>query len=153
MIFLDNHIAADLLSIILEYNYDITMSTQRMKSCLDIVLYWFDLINKQALNIARKMSWSETDGHNHVARLKIKCQGSGMERGERAIQTEPVPETLPRRPSPRDTFKVDGILTSDTRLAARVLFHSSASSSGSSCGVLDLSRDAPASGVAVPSNV
>lgn len=81
--------------------------------------------------------------------LKIKCHGSGMERGERVIQAEPAPETLPRRPS--DTFKVDGILTSDTRLAARVLFHSSASSSGSSCGVVDLSCDGPGSGVVVPS--
>jgi hypothetical protein len=40
-------IAADLMTIIAEYNYDITMSTQRMKSRLDIVLYWFNLINKR----------------------------------------------------------------------------------------------------------
>ena len=83
--------------------------------------------------------------------LKIKCHGSGMERGERVIQTEPAPEALPRRPS--DTFNVDGILTSDTRLAARVLSHSSASSSGSSSGVLDLSFDSPGSGVVTPSFV
>ncbi len=56
--------------------------------------------------------------------------GSGLEQDERVIQAEPVPETLPR--PPRGTFKVDGILTSDTRLAARVLSHSSASSSGPS---------------------
>jgi hypothetical protein len=67
------------------------------------------------------------------------------------VQAEPVPETLPNRP--RDTSKVDGILTSDTRLAARVLSHCSASSSGSSCGVLDVSCDPPGSGVAVPSAV
>ena len=67
------------------------------------------------------------------------------------IQTEPALETLPSRPS--DTFKVDGILTSDTRLAARVLSHCSASSSDSSCGVLDVSCDDPGSGVAVPSAV
>ena len=74
-----------------------------------------------------------------------------MKRGERVIQTEPVPEPQPRRA--RGTFKVDGILTSDTRLATRVLSHSSASSSDSSCAASKLSCEGLVSGVVIPSIV